>query len=95
MASYGLYTGMGDIQQYVGDGARNYSQNFRSILLDEWDNMRPMKMGVTIRNYENVLVVRVYKDAKTISWFAKALDRCLSMEHWTLLAFMAFILKIF
>lgn len=56
VSSYDLYNQASTQGQPVADTNRNYSSNFRSILLDEWRNIRPLYMNVTIRNYEDSVV---------------------------------------
>lgn len=73
--SYDYYTKKRNLDQFADDAHKNFSQNFRSLLLDEWDSIRPMQMNVTIRNDDDfvvaylVFMVNVYDNMT--SWFDK------------------------
>ena len=59
----------------VIDERNNLSINFRSILLDEWNNLKPTNMNVTVRDFNDKVVAWIYfkvNDNDDItSWFSK------------------------
>lgn len=66
---------MGNSSQTVKDVNKNIFQNFRSILLDEWDDIRPTFMNVTLKGYDDSIVAGLlFKIGPTdniTSWFSK------------------------
>ena len=85
--SYTLFT---DINIYHQSINRNHSENFKSILLNHWDEIRPIYMNVTIRNVnDNIeawLLFCVNEDNDVMSWFSR--NNLLKSFPWDIVALM-------
>lgn len=72
---YEYFVSPGDVNSSVTDRDRNYSKNFRSLLLDQWSHVRPLQMNVTIRDTEDRVIAGLLFNVGTqddmSTWFAK------------------------
>ena len=73
--SYNYFMNMEHKPGSVIDEGNDLSINFRSILLDEWNNLKPRNLNVTVRDDNDKFVAWIYfkvNDNDNItSWFSK------------------------
>lgn len=76
ISSYNYYVTSTNFDNSIDGNERNLKQNFKSPLLQEWDNLRPIQIKVTLKDNDNKvlawLTFRVQKTDDLISWFAKS-----------------------
>lgn len=75
VASYDYFMQNNNFDQFADDTHRNYSHNFRSVLLDEWKTIPPSYVNITLRNSNDsvvaYMVFKVNKRDDMESWFNK------------------------
>ena len=73
--SYLYFINMESGEGSVVDQKNKLSRNFRSILLDDWNNLKPTNMNVTVRDHTDLVVAWLYfkvnGNDNLISWFSK------------------------
>ena len=84
VVSYVYFINMKDKPGSVIDEGIDFSINFRSILLDEWNNLKPTNMNVTVRDFNDKVVAWIYfkvnENDNITSWFSK--DNLKSSFPW-------------
>ena len=86
IASYPYFTNASDFNNSISDYENYPGRNFKSKLLLEWKNIRPMEMNITLRGDGNNVVAwltfRVRDTDDLESWFMK--DNLIQCFPWKL-----------